>query len=211
MNLSKRLQSIASLLKDSLVYDVGCDHGLLDIYLTLYNNCKCVCIDVSNEIISRAIKNIKKYNLEDKIDVRVGNGFEKLELNESSTLVLAGMGTQTIIKIISKNKTNTVICQTNTDIYELRKKVCENGYYIEDEKIVFENNRYYVTIKFCKGKSNYTYEELLIGIKLKQEKLFRKYIENLYKKNKKAYEKSIEFNNNKEIQKQMEIIKKYRL
>ena len=211
MNISKRLLSIATLINNSLVYDIGCDHGLLDIYLTLYNNCKCVCIDVDAHIIDRALKNINKYNLQNKIETRIGNGFDNLKLDPNGIIVLAGMGTHTMLNIIKNNKTNTIICQTNTDQYILRKTICEFGYYIEEENLVFDNNRYYVTIKFSKGKSNYTYEELFIGVKLKNDILFNDYVNNLYKKNIKAYKKSIEFNTKNSIKKDMEIIKKYRL
>ena len=36
MKLSKRLEVIANLVDTKRVIDVGCDHGYLDIYLTLY-------------------------------------------------------------------------------------------------------------------------------------------------------------------------------
>ena len=46
MNISARLRTIASLVKDnSSIVDVGCDHGLLDIYLTKYKNVRCVASD----------------------------------------------------------------------------------------------------------------------------------------------------------------------
>ena len=201
------------MLSDCLVYDIGCDHALLDIYLTLYKNCRCVCYDVNKSIIDRANKNIDKYNLTGKISTNVGSGFYNMNLNSDSVVVLSGMGTSTILKILNVNRVNTIICQTNTDLFILRKTVCEYGYYISDEKLVFDNNRYYVSIKFCKGYHSYSYEEYLLGPILIRNnvKLFKEYVSCLYLKNLNAYNKSIQYEIDNDIKRQMEVIKKYRL
>ena len=211
MDISNRLLSICSFISDSLVYDIGCDHALLDIYLTLYKNCCCVCYDVDEYIIDRAKKNICKHGLVGKIDCFVGNGFNDLNLDNNSVMVLSGMGTSTILKIFKNNKTNTIICQTNTEKYLLRKTICENGYYISDESIVFDNNRYYVTIKFCRGSSNYSYDELLLGPVLlkKNDSIFKDYLNNMYRKNIKAYNKSLEYNLDSDVIKVVDTLKKY--
>ena len=48
MQIRKRLKAIASLVeKGSKVIDVGCDHALLDIYLTLYNSNECIASDIN--------------------------------------------------------------------------------------------------------------------------------------------------------------------
>ena len=61
---SKRLLEIASLVPvHSTVVDVGCDHGLLDIYLTLHRNCKCTASDINENCLKSARENIKKYSL----------------------------------------------------------------------------------------------------------------------------------------------------
>lgn len=195
--VSNRLKSISSLINDCEdITDIGCDHGLLDIYLTLNKKCRCHCCDVSQSIIYRAISNIKKYNLEGSIDVFVGNGFNDLDLDFNTVMVLSGMGTSTILKILDKNKTHDIICQTNTDLYLLRKSVCSMGYYIVSEDLVFDNNRYYVSIRFSIGSKKYSYDELLLGPYLlkKGDSLFKSYVYNMYNKLIKGYNKSIEFN-----------------
>lgn len=195
--VSNRLKSISSLINDyEDITDIGCDHALLDIYLTLNKNCRCHCCDVSKYIVNRAIDNINKYNLKDKIDVFVGNGFNNLNLDFNTVMVLSGMGTSTILKILDKNKTCDIICQTNTDLYLLRKSVCDMGYYIVSEDLVFDNNRYYVSIRFSVGRSSYNYDELLLGPCLLKNKnsLFNSYVNNMYRKIIRGYNKSIEFN-----------------
>lgn len=179
------------------VIDIGCDHGLLDVYLTVNKNCSCSACDVSKDIINRAYNNFLKYDVLSRINLFVGNGFNDLGIS-NQTIILAGMGTSTILKILSVNKSNKIICQTNTDLYDLRRGVCSMGYYINREDIVFDNNRYYVTIEFLKGDSNYSYDEYLLGpILLKNnDDLFKRYIKKMYDKNIKGYNKAKEFNNN---------------
>ena len=211
--ISDRLKALSLLVNDGeSIIDIGCDHGLFDIYLTLNKNCKCSCCDVNEGIVDRAISNIKKYNLLDKIDVFVGNGYNDLKLDDNTVIVLAGMGTSTILKILGKNRTNSIVCQTNTDLYDLRKNVCKMGYYISSENLVFDNGRYYVSIRFCKGNSNYSYDELLLGPCLLKEdsSLFNEYILNLYNKNIKGYFKSLEFNNcDNDLKLMINCLKKY--
>ena len=160
--ISNRLKSVSPLINyGEEIIDIGCDHGLLDIYLTMNCGCICHCCDVSEYIINRAISNFKKYDLD--IDCFVGNGFDDLKIKDNVVMILSGMGTSTILKILEKNKTNSIICQTNTDLYELRKNICDMGYYISSEDLVYDNGRYYVSIRFNKGVSNYSYDEYLLG------------------------------------------------
>lgn len=212
--ISNRLKSISSLINDGEdITDVGCDHALLDIYLTLNKNCCCHCCDVNQGIIDRAISNIQKYNLEGFIDVFVGNGFDDLHLNFNSVMVLSGMGTSTILKILKKNRTCSIICQTNTDLYVLRKSICDMGYYIVSEDLVFDNNRFYVSIRFGIGKFDYSFDELLLGPCLLNERnlLFNSYVNDMYCKLIKGYNKSIEFNSDgfDELNRVIKCLEKY--
>ena len=204
--------SIVSFVSDGeSIIDIGCDHGLLDVYLTINKNCLCSACDVNKDIINRAYSNFLKYDVLSKIDLFVGNGFNDLNVG-NKTIILAGMGTSTMLKILSVNKSDKIICQTNTDLYDLRAGVCSMGYYISREDIVFDNNRYYVTIEFLKGDCSYSYDELLLGpILLKNNSdLFNKYIKNLYNKNIKGYNKAKMFNSDLSLfDKFISTLKKY--
>ena len=81
INISDRLFSIVSLIEDGeKVVDIGCDHGLLDVYLTLYKKCKCTAYDVNSKIIERAKTNFLKYNVFDKVDKDKNGYVEKGEI-----------------------------------------------------------------------------------------------------------------------------------
>lgn len=168
--LSKRLEVVSSFIKEcSKIVDIGCDHGLLSIYLAQkYKNIKIIASDVNKNALSSAINNIKKYKLEEKIDTRLGSGLEVVSPEEIDTVVIAGMGSNTIVGILkySKDKlvnVNNIIVQSNTDLYFLRKNITSIGYYIEDEILVEDKNIIYTVIKFTKGKKKYSYKELYLG------------------------------------------------
>ena len=181
--LSKRLEVVASFIKDnSKIVDIGCDHGLLSIYLAnKYKNINIIASDVNKNALSYAINNIKNVGLENRIETRLGSGLEVVAPDEIDTVVIAGMGSNTIVGILkySKDKlvnVNNIIVQSNTDLYFLRKNITSIGYYIEDEVLVEDKNIIYTVIKFTKGKKRYSYKELYLGPILleKNDKLFQK-------------------------------------
>ena len=78
MNISKRLKVIGDLVPDnSFILDIGCDHALLDIYVVTKNkNVKAIASDINEGPLKQAKINIKKYNLEDKIEITKADGLE---------------------------------------------------------------------------------------------------------------------------------------
>lgn len=161
--LSKRLLAIAEMVEDGkTVFDVGCDHAYLDIYLTLYRtNISCYAIDVRPSVIKIAKKNIKNSGL--NIPVLLNNGLENIKLEKNSIVVIAGMGTRNILKIIGDKKIEELIIQSNDDLVLLRRELSNRGYKIIDEKVVYEESYFYVFIKAMPGNSFYTEKELLLG------------------------------------------------
>lgn len=168
MQMRRRLKTIASLVdKGSKVIDVGCDHALLDIYLTLYNGNNCIASDINKNAYEIAKSNIEKYGLRDEIELIQSDGFEKIEMVGNYTAIICGMGTTTILDILKSSKLrmiDTLIIQTNNDIYTIRKKVSSLGFFIDDEVVVNERGIFYVIIKFVRGrKRRYTWKQLYLG------------------------------------------------
>lgn len=181
--LSKRLEVVSSFIKDnSKIIDIGCDHGLLSIFLAQkYKNINIIASDVNKNALCSAINNIKNAKLEDRIETRLGSGLEVVNPDEIDTVVIAGMGSNTIVGILkySRDKlvnVNNIIVQSNTDLYFLRKNITSIGYYIEDEVLVEDKNIIYTVIKFTKGRKKYNYRQLYLGPVLltKNDKLFQK-------------------------------------
>ena len=64
MKISKRLETIADFIPiNSKVIDVGCDHALLDIYLSQEKNCECIASDVNKNALDQAKYNISRFHV----------------------------------------------------------------------------------------------------------------------------------------------------
>ena len=183
MKLSKRLEAVATLVEvGKRVIDVGCDHAYLDIYLTLNNNNKCIATDINKNALNMAITNIKKYNLEDKIETKLTNGLEGLKIYKKDNIVISGMGTFTILEILKTNKlSDTLIISSNNNIDVLRKGVIKLGYYIDTELFIIDKNKPYIIIKFKKGFKKYNLNDFIFGPILKNNINYRKYLIKKYK------------------------------
>ncbi|HHW69495.1 MAG TPA: SAM-dependent methyltransferase, partial [Tenericutes bacterium] len=185
MNLSKRLLEIANIVdRDSTVIDIGCDHGLLDIYLSLYKNCKCIASDISEKCVKKTLENIKKYNVGNKVDVILSDGLQKIQVHNDDIIIISGMGTRNILNILTNLKTNNrLIISSHNDLDILRKKICKKGYYIFNEIAITDKNIDYVIIDFRPGTRNYNFLQYKYGPVLIKNKKYEFYFENIIKKN----------------------------
>lgn len=183
--ISKRLKAIAEFVtsKDSLV-DVGCDHGLLSIYL-IENKMvkKVIASDINQNALNSAIKNISSRKLD--IETVLSDGISNVNLKGINTLVISGMGTSTILHILEDEKKikniKKLIIQSNNDHEMLRRNLNDKGYYLEEETYTLDKNKWYVTCKFVQSDKNNNEEILKYGF-LDNEQ-YNKYIL--------TYEKSI--------------------
>lgn len=187
MILSKRLQTIADFVTTKEVIDVGCDHALLDIYLTKERNIKCIATDIRQKALDQAKKNIEKYQLQDKIILLKTDGLHHIDINEHQTIIIAGMGTSTILRILeSLNQTYPLIISSNNELPRLRRAIIQKGYKIVREKPIFEKKHWYVIIQFQKGKTKYSYLDYEVGPYAKE---YPKYVTYLYQKKREVYQK----------------------
>lgn len=183
MKLSKRLEAVATLVDvGKRVIDVGCDHGYLDIYLTLNNENKCIATDINEKALNSAINNIKKFNLEDKIETKLTDGLKDIKINRKDNIVISGMGTNTIVKILSSSTlSNTLIISSNNHIDLLRREVVKLGYYIDTEIFIIDKKKPYIIIKFKRGFRKYNLNDFMFGPILKNNIQYRRYMIKKYK------------------------------
>ena len=192
MKINNRLRSVASLVScNTSIIDVGCDHALLSIYLYLNKeNVKVIASDVNEGPLKKAKENIKKYDLEDEIEVVLNDGIKNLD--GFDTVIISGMGGLTVIDILENGNlenVNNIIVSPNNDEDKVREKITNLGYYIDDELLIKEKGKYYFVISFKKGKQNkinYKYSEILLK---KKDKTYSEYLTNEIRKNKEIISK----------------------
>ena len=190
-----RIEAIYSLIdpKDKVV-DVGCDQAKLALILSKRGQFS-IASDISENVINRAKKDIKS----DLIDLRVSNGLSNIKEGEADTLVLAGMGTHTILEILNNTKLrfNKIITISNNYHDILRTKMNDLNYIVDCEQIIKENNKYYNLIVFKQGNKKYNDYEINFGLNHKDNKLYNEYLD--YLKNKYKIIKKSSKNKNKKI------------
>lgn len=210
--LSLRLQTIASFLsREDRVVDIGCDHAFLPVYLLKNNICQTVmATDVNIHALENAQQNIKNAGFTKQIPVILSNGLEKVRQEDFDTLVLSGMGSSTILKIlesVKKENIKKLIIQSNNDLFLLRMTLKKRKYYLQEEKIVFEKGHYYVIGKYTLCRSKLSLRTLLFG---KYNYNYISYYSYLYKGMKTIVE-NIQNKNITNITKKLKIIFKMKL
>lgn len=190
--LSDRLLSLTKFInKKDLVADIGCDHGLLSIYLVKNKLCKkVIATDINPKALNNAVNNIKNNNLVKEIETKLGKGLEPIKDENINTVIISGMGTNTIIHMFENvDKKYKVITQSNNDYYNLRKYFVNKDYKIKAESIVLDNDKYYINIVFIPGIKKYSKKELLYGSFLINDKKNINYFISILNKNKFIYKK----------------------
>ena len=189
MKINARLKKIGDLVEaNSFCLDIGCDHALLDIYLTKANkDITVVGSDIAQGPLDQALKNIKREGLEDKIELRLGDGLDPYS-KEMDTVIISGMGGRNIIGICKKNERKlkqiqTMIISPNNYQEDVKRYLCKNGFYIENEEFVKDKRFIYQIIILKRGKQKYTKKEYFFGpvFLMKKGPLFREYYEREYK------------------------------
>ena len=163
-----RLDFIASLAKnENTILDIGTDHAYTVINAILKYNVKyAIASDINIGPLKQAELNIKKYHLEDKIKLILSDGLDNIN-DDFDLAIISGMGGMVIINIIKagldKLKNKKLIISAHSDFYKLREYVTLNGFIIEDEYSLNDNNKYYEVMKVIPGKKEYLLNELKYG------------------------------------------------
>ncbi len=166
---SKRLLEIASLVpKNSIVLDVGTDHGYVPVYLIEQSKAKyLIGSDISKGSLEKIQAYVARRGLSHKIDSRLGDGLEVIRPFEVDTVIIAGMGGLLIQEILSNSKdvTNSIndfILQPMICAKELREYLNQHNFKIIDNRLLKEDGKYYEVIHAKRGmeyvENDFNYE-----------------------------------------------------
>ena len=176
IKLSNRLKIIHDMVPQSVVADIGSDHGKLMIALVQSGIVtKGFAVENKEGPFERLRSNLIRYHVNDKITPLFSDGIKDIT-RDVETIVIAGMGGQTIVNILKAHpeklvRVKTIIIDAHTAVPFARKEICQMGYAIADEKIVKEDDIFYEIIKFIKAdKAIISDEDLEFGPILRQEK-----------------------------------------
>ncbi len=142
--------------------------AIRDILTTIkrrYPVCKTILfpalVQGDNAALDIAKNNIKKYQVD--IKTYLSDGLNNIN-DFYDTIVIAGMGTHSIIKILNdKELPPKIILASNNDYPLLRKFMNSIGYYLEKELVVLEKDKYYIVMLYIIKEKKLKKTEILFG------------------------------------------------
>lgn len=139
----KRLTQIKELIRENeRVVDIGTDHALLPVMLVKERITRNVtATEVADGPYNIAKEYIYKNEMQDIIKLVKSNGFESISNRKFDTIIIAGMGAQLIVDILSLKDARfrqRLILHATKNHYILREKLSKMGYSIVDEYLVSE-------------------------------------------------------------------------
>lgn len=148
--MNKRLELIASILPHGRGFaDVGTDHGYLPVYMAEHGySGKIIASDINEGPLSTAVASARQAGVEDRICFRLCDGLDGCGSEELDTVVIAGMGGDTICGILDRadwvmSRDILLILQPMTKAEVLRYWLTNNDFAICGEWLIEENGEIY--------------------------------------------------------------------
>ena len=148
--MNKRLELIASILPHGRGFaDVGTDHGYLPVYMAQHGySGKIIASDINEGPLSTAVASARQAGVEDRICFRLCDGLDGCGSEELDTVVIAGMGGDTICGILDRadwvmSRDILLILQPMTKAEVLRYWLANNDFAICGEWLIEENGEIY--------------------------------------------------------------------
>lgn len=158
VQLSGRLESIAGLAgRGNTVCDVGCDHAHIPIRLLQTGAfAQAIGMDVLDGPLGKAAGNLDLYGMADRVDLRLSDGLDAYEAGEADTVVITGMGGTLMREILLREPEKTrsipaLVLGPQSDPDKVRDALRGLGFVIEDERLIFEDGKYYPVLRAVSG------------------------------------------------------------
>lgn len=169
--MNKRLQAIYSLICQGRgVVDVGTDHGYIPVALAQNGYAgKIIASDIRSGPLQAARSSAESAGVADKIDFLLCDGLDGCEKSAIDTIVIAGMGGDTICGILDRAEwcmtpDYTLILQPMTKAEVVRYWLAYNGYEFLDEVLVKDGGIIYQVIRArIKENTSLSLAELFTG------------------------------------------------
>ncbi|GHU47125.1 hypothetical protein FACS1894218_0890 [Bacilli bacterium] len=158
IKLSARLASVAKLIKNGNIIDVGSDHAYLSCFLLTnhlirfaYN------IDINELPLKRGVDNVRKCKVGSHCKNILADGLQTTQINKViDYCVIAGMGGKNIVDIIKQKnpniKINNFILVPNNNAKLVRQFLAKHQYRISYEEIIQDHDYFYELIVASKTR-----------------------------------------------------------
>lgn len=158
LQLQPRLQLLADLVpQGARLADIGTDHGYLPVWLLQRGRiAAAIAADIGEEPLQHARRTAEEYGVEG-IEFRLCDGLKDIKHTECDTVVIAGMGGETIIHILASAPWTkaagevTLLLQPMTKPGELRRWLADNGYRFTQERLVWDKDFLYPVLVVTGG------------------------------------------------------------
>ena len=181
LQLQPRLQMLADLVPPgAILADVGTDHGYLPVYLLQKGAIKrAIASDIGAEPLDHARRTAEEYGA--ALELRLCDGLAGIAPHEVDTVVIAGMGGESIISILSAAPWTKdgcrLILQPMTRQELLRRWLAENGYRFTAEHLVEDKGTIYPILCVEGGEQPSLSEaETYAGLLLADDPLYGEYL-----------------------------------
>lgn len=150
-SLTPRLRTVAGLVpKGTRLVDVGTDHAYLPAYLLATGKISAaIATDIRPGPLARAGITAERYGLQDRLRLCLCDGLAEVKDGEVDTVVVAGMGGETILGILEAapwSFDKTCILQPMSAAELLRAGLDRLGITIAKELLVKEGDTLYLTL-----------------------------------------------------------------
>ncbi|MBV1759141.1 MAG: class I SAM-dependent methyltransferase [Dethiosulfatibacter sp.] len=188
--MGNRIDAIIKLIDQcNVAADIGTDHAYVPELLINKGICnRVIATDLNDGPYKIAKRYIKSKSLSDRIDIRLGDGLQPIDLKEVDTIIIAGMGGLLIREIIDQKKNefdphHTLVLQPMHASDKLRHYLLDNGFELIDEELAKEEFHFYEVIKAkrcnkAQAIDNEIYLEVGKALFMKKHSLLRSFIEN---------------------------------
>lgn len=135
------------------VADIGCDHGRFSCALIQQGLAtRCIAIDISEPSLEKANRLAGFVGVSDRVETRLGNGFEPLAVGEADAVAILGMGGTLMARLLDACEmplqgAKKAIFQPMRAAADIREYLFLHGYPILDDRVVEEGGRLYQV--FC--------------------------------------------------------------
>ena len=158
IRLDERLQCAFHMLKGARsVADIGCDHGKLTAALLLNGGCERVIAgDISPDCLNKTREIIGRYRLQDRAEARLGSGLSVLSPGDCDAAAMLGMGGELIVELLEAlpevaEQMDRLVLQPMSGIEQLRQWLYENGYHVQQDRMVAVGRRWYQLLSVQKA------------------------------------------------------------